>query len=273
LITAFVGAPIDHEIILCNAWWPNLLVADSFGDGRVWLAGDAVHQVIPTGGYGMNTGIGDAFDLGWKLAAVLSGFSGEKLLASYEQERRPVALANCAGSARHNAVRIKNGALYDSGLGLIEMRQRIAEHGNTENESFGLEMGYSYHASPVVLPCSTEAPSGDPVAYVPTTQPGSRLPSVFLADGSNLYDHLGPWFTLLCFSRCQTQSFDDTARAVGLPLKILQVDVTGHETLYEGPAVLVRPDQHIAWRGTPGDAPEAKRVLSHVLGGRREKSR
>lgn len=270
LIEAFVGAPIDHEIIVCNSWWPNLLVADSFGEGRVLLAGDAVHQVIPTGGYGMNTGVGDAFDLGWKLAAVLKGFGGAKLLASYEQERRPVALANCAGSARHNAVRIMNGALYGAGLDLPELRRRIAENGNLENESFGLETGYSYHTSPVVLPSSTEAPSTDPVSYVPSTQPGSRLPSVYLADGSNLHEHLGPWFTLMCFSECDTSGFDRAADLMGLPLKIVGIDVTGHEASYQGPALLIRPDQHIAWRGLPDDAIEAARILAHCLGRERE---
>lgn len=267
LIEAFVGAPIDHEIVVCNSWWPNLLVADSFGEGRVLLVGDAVHQVIPTGGYGMNTGVGDAFDLGWKLAAVLGGFGGDRLLASYEQERRPVALANCAGSARHNAVRIANGALYGAGLDHAEMGRRIAAHGNLENECFGLEMGYSYHASPVVLPCSTETPSTDPVAYVPTTLPGSRLPSINLADGSNLHDRLGQWFTLLCFEPCDTTGFAQAARSLGIPLELADIDVSGHEALSRGPALLVRPDQHIAWRGDPGSLAEAQRVLMHVTGG------
>jgi 2-polyprenyl-6-methoxyphenol hydroxylase-like FAD-dependent oxidoreductase len=268
LIEAFVGAPIDHEIIVCNAWWPNLLVADSFGEGRVWLAGDAVHQVIPTGGYGMNTGVGDAFDLGWKLAAVLGGFGGPKLLASYEQERRPVALANCAGSARHNGVRLANGALYRAGLETAELARRIAANGNRENESFGLEMGFSYHTSPVVLPASTEAPSADPVIYVPSTLPGGRLPSVTLADGSTVHDHLGPWFTLLCVGACDASGFVSAAVALGVPLKIVSVDVAGHEALYAGPALLIRPDQHIAWRGVPGDVMGAERILKHILRGK-----
>jgi 2-polyprenyl-6-methoxyphenol hydroxylase-like FAD-dependent oxidoreductase len=266
LIEAFVGAPIDHEIIVCNAWWPNLLVADSFGEGRVWLAGDAVHQFIPTGAYGMNTGIGDAFDLGWKLAAVLGGFGGAKLMASYEQERRPVALANCAGSARHNAVRARNGALYGAGIDVAEMGRRIAENGNVENESFGLEMGYSYHASPVVLPCTTEAPNTDPIAYRPSTLPGSRLPSVYLPDGDNLHDRLGPWFSLLCFEECDTSGFVEAAEACDLPLHVVQVDITAHAALFQGPVLLVRPDQHIAWRGGSPDRNEAARILDHVCG-------
>jgi 2-polyprenyl-6-methoxyphenol hydroxylase-like FAD-dependent oxidoreductase len=266
LIEAFVGAPINHEIIVCNAWWPNLLVADSFGEGRVWLAGDAVHQVIPTGGYGMNTGVGDAFDLGWKLAAILGGFGGARLLGSYEQERRPVALANFAGSARHNGVRLANGALYQAGLEPEELARRIAANGNRENESFGLEMGYSYHASPVILPSATETPSADPVAYVPSTMPGSRLPSVFLSGGSRVHDHLGPWFTILCVEACDSDGFVAAARALGVPLNIVRVDVTGHEALYQGPALLIRPDQHVAWRGVPGDTAEATCILKHILG-------
>ncbi len=272
LITGFAGEPIEHEVLVCNAWWPNLLVADSYGAGRVFLAGDAVHQVIPTGGYGMNTGVGDAYDLGWKLAAVIGGFGGPKLLESYEQERRPVALANCAGSARHNGVRIQIGALYQ-GLGddadaRGEAARRIAELGNRENESFGLEMGYCYNASPVVLPSPTEVPSTDPVAYVPSTLPGARLPSLFLADGSNVHDHLAPWFTLLCTGPCDTAGFTEAAAGLGIPLEVRQIDTAGHEELYRGPALLVRPDQHIAWRGIPGDVGEAARVLAHSLGRR-----
>jgi 2-polyprenyl-6-methoxyphenol hydroxylase-like FAD-dependent oxidoreductase len=272
LIEAFVGKPIEHEIIVCNSWWPNLLVADSYGEGRVWLAGDAVHQYIPTGAYGMNTGIGDAFDLGWKLAAVLGGFGGAKLLASYEHERRPVGLANCAGSARHNGVRALNGALYSAGLSTDEISRRIAERRNLENECFGLEMGYSCHASPIVLPSPTEAPSADPVTYVPATLPGSRLPSIYLADGSNLHDHLGPWFTLLCVADCDAKCFADAAAALGIPLQIVRVDVSAHEALYQGPALLVRPDQHIAWRGDPESGAEAQRILVHATGGMAERN-
>ena len=273
LITDFVGEPIEHKVLVCNAWWPNLLAADSYGAGRVFLAGDAVHQVIPTGGYGMNTGVGEAYDIGWKLAAVIKGFGGPKLLDSYEQERRPVALANVAGAARHNSVRIQIGALYHPGLAedpeaRAEAARRIAELGNRENESFGLEMGYCYHASPIVLPSPTEVPSADPVAYVPTTLPGARLPSVYLVDGSNVHDHLGPWFTLLCTGPCDTVGFAEAAAKLGIPLEVRTVDLAGHEDLYRGPALLIRPDQHIGWRGTPGDSQEAARVLAHVVGQR-----
>ena len=97
LLRGFAGCDFDYEILVANAWTPHLVVAERYGLGRVFLAGDAAHQYIPTGGYGMNTGVGDACDLGWKLAAVLGGFGGPGLLASYDAERRPVAwLTNLA---------------------------------------------------------------------------------------------------------------------------------------------------------------------------------
>ena len=94
LLNKWVGRAFTRNILVANPWTPHLLLADRYQSGRVFLAGDAAHQYIPTGGYGMNTGIGDAVDLGWKLAAAVKGFAGAKLLASYEKERRPVGLRN-----------------------------------------------------------------------------------------------------------------------------------------------------------------------------------
>lgn len=276
LLEAFVGEPIEHEVIVSNHWAPHLLVADSYGRGRVLLAGDAVHQYIPTGGYGMNTGIGDAFDLGWKLAATIAGFGGPELIASYESERRPVALVNCAGSGRHNDVRMAIAELYgpelfeESEAGVQARTQasaKIAAYGNAENESFGIELGYAYVGSTIVVNGMGDRVSNDPIDYVPATTPGARLPSIYLADGSNLYDHLGEWFTLLTFVPLDTGAFAEAAHAAGMPLKIVHVDISGHEQLYAEPAVLVRPDQHVAWRGAPPvDRTSALAILATVTG-------
>src|SRR5262249_52084944 len=149
----FAGCAFDCEILVTNEWTPHLLVAERYGAGRVFLAGDAAHQYIPTGGYGMNTGIGDACDLGWKLPAVGHGFAAPGLLASYAAERRPVGLRNCEASRRHSAVRAEISALYGADLMLpgdagdaarLEAGRRIAAIGNAENESFGIELGYAY---------------------------------------------------------------------------------------------------------------------------------
>src|SRR6266487_1779714 len=93
-----VAIPVKYEMLTCAPWRQNLLLADRYRDGRVFLAGDAVHLVIPTGGLGMNSGVGDAIDLSWKLAAMLAGWGGPGLLASYEAERRPVGVNNVAAS-------------------------------------------------------------------------------------------------------------------------------------------------------------------------------
>src|SRR5215813_7646539 len=153
MLRDFAGRDFDYKILLTSAWTPHLLVAERYDLGRVFLAGDAAHQYIPTGGYGMNTGIGDACDLGWKLAAVLHGFGGPGLLAAYEAERQPVGLRNREASHRHTKVRGEIAALYRADLmaagptgeaARAEAARRIAALGNAENESFGIELGYAY---------------------------------------------------------------------------------------------------------------------------------
>ena len=208
LLTTFCGASFEHEILVANAWTPHLLLAQSYGRRRVFLAGDAAHQYIPTGGYGMNTGIADAVDLGWKLAATLLRFGGPELLQSYETERRPVGLRNREASAGHTKVRLAIAECYRNAFGSgpsigdarrAELSAAIAGLGNAENESMGIEFGYVYDGSPIVASEAGAVPPSDPLRYVPTTMPGARLPSTFLQDGSALFDRLGPWFTLVNF--------------------------------------------------------------------------
>lgn len=267
LITRFVGEPIEHEVLVANPWSPHLVVADSYGRGRVWLAGDAAHQYIPTGGYGMNTGIGDAFDLAWKLAAVLQGFGTQALVDSYAIERRPVGLRNCAGSRRHNEVRVAIGQAYAETADKAVLAAKIHDFGNLENESLGIEMGYHYHGSPVICADGEARPSDDPDTYRPSTVPGVRLPSTFLDDGSAVFDRLGPWFTLLNFGPATSTVFGDAAQVLGLPLT--QLDLRGESVapVYQAKYLLVRPDQHVAWRGEVlPDATEALAILSRATG-------
>src|SRR4029078_12531423 len=93
-----IGKPMALEMLSVNEWTQHLLCAERYGDGRVFIAGDAAHLVIPTGGLGMNTGVGDATDLSWKLTATLAGWGGQHLLASYEKERRPIGIRNVKAS-------------------------------------------------------------------------------------------------------------------------------------------------------------------------------
>ncbi len=276
LLRAFLGTDIPHQVVVANRWSPHLLVAEAYGRGRVLIAGDAAHQYIPTGGYGMNTGIGDACDLGWKLAAVLRGFAEPGLLDSYEAERRPVGLRNREGSRAHNQVRRRIAQLYqeagmssdaplDSALP-DQLARAIAKIGNAENESTGIELGYAYAHSPAVCTDETEMAPDDTRHYAPSTVPGVRLPNVYLPDGKPLHDRLGQWFTLLAVGVAPNPAFAAAAARRGLPLIVHRLDDHGLTEIYGRQQILVRPDQHIAWRGHAVDAAGADAILRTVLG-------
>ncbi|HLG48081.1 MAG TPA: FAD-dependent monooxygenase [Reyranella sp.] len=250
VLDAWVGrGDFERKILVANPWFTNLLLADSYGQGRVFLAGDAAHQYIPTGGYGMNTGIGDAIDLGWKLAAAVKGYAGAGLLSSYDRERRPVGYRNRLASERHTDVRLKIAELYKNERDHDALARGIAALGNAENESWGIEFGYRY-----------DGVEPHPTTYEPTTAPGARLPSVFLRDGSALYDRLGRWFTLLRFSDADPSPLIDAAP---VPVETVIVDDPSVAPIYEARLVLVRPDTHVAWRGNACD--DGHKVWQQVL--------
>jgi 2-polyprenyl-6-methoxyphenol hydroxylase-like FAD-dependent oxidoreductase len=278
LVHRFAERPFPFEILVANPWNPHLLVAESYGRGRVFLAGDSAHQFIPTGGYGMNTGIGDAFDIGWKLAATLKGYAGPALLESYDRERRPVGLRNCRAAWRHMTVRLAIGKVYEdlansgnaqSEAAIAEAGARIEALGNAENESFGIEMGYSYADSPVIMPEPFVDVPRDPVVYEPTTLPGSRLPNIYFADGTPLHDKLGRWFSLLAFDDAITDHIAAAAARRGIPLEIVRIDDPVVEKTYRAKLVLVRPDQHVCWRGSAqDDSDQAEYLFARALGWR-----
>ncbi|WP_433622035.1 FAD-dependent monooxygenase [Nocardia sp. CA-120079] len=254
-----VGAKFDMEVLVANAWTPRLTVADSFGRRRVWLAGDAVHQVTPTGGYGMNTGVGDAVGLGWMLAAQLQGWGAPGLLTAYEQERRSVALRNREAAARHSVVRaavmttFRPSMYSERWLGERTRQQigrEIGDLGNLENEAWGIELGYRYDYSPVICgEPEPRAPQQRMDVYTPGTWPGSRPPSVRLDDGRAIFDLFGRGFTLLRFADHDVDGFIDAATQRGVPVEVVDIRDARAHSLYERDLVLIRPDQHVAWRG------------------------
>ncbi|WP_185640771.1 FAD-dependent oxidoreductase [Burkholderia sp. Bp9142] len=268
-----LGAEFPIEVLQSNTWTPHLVVADGYGHGRVWLAGDSVHQYIPTGGFGMNTGICDAVDLGWKFAAVLQGWGGSGLLESIEAERRPVGLRNCEAAGANMDVRFKIMAAYDpkihedSGHGAAArdaLGALIRELGNAENESLGIELGYRYRDSPIVSGQDDE-PEWRLLDYVPSTWPGVRAPHVFLEDGTAMFDHFAQWFTLLRFNDQSVAPLVEAAERRGFPLTVVDIRDANARRIYECDLVLIRPDQHVAWRGNamPDDALE---VIDRVRG-------
>jgi 2-polyprenyl-6-methoxyphenol hydroxylase-like FAD-dependent oxidoreductase len=258
LLFESLGVEFEAEILQANAWTPHLVVADGYGRGRVWLAGDSVHQYIPTGGYGMNTGIGDAVDLGWKFAAMIQGWGGPGLLQSIETERRPVALANCEAAGYNMDIRIRIAEAYsplvheDSEAGRKAREAwgaRILELRNDENESLGLELDYRYRNSPIVWNEGDE-PEWHRLRFQAGTWPGKRAPHVFLETGEPIFDLFGPWFTLLQFDdRTDCSRIVSAAAERKVPLKVVQIDDANARRIYERKLVLVRPDQHVAWRG------------------------
>ncbi len=266
---------IDCQILLANPWTPRLALAESYGRGRVFLAGDSAHQYIPTGGYGMNTAAGDAVDLGWKLAAVLKGWGGPGLPASYEAERKPVGHRNRAASARHTAIRIQisnhnSRRLHERSRRGERARRKlgklIADLGNLENEALGIELGYRYGDSPVVCPENGAPPPARWEEYVPGTWPGARIPSLYLKDGTALFDRLGRGFTLLRFAEIDVSALRAAAERRGVPLDISDIRDPHVRTIYQRDLVLVRPDQHVAWRGNRCPA-DPLALIDRVRGG------
>jgi 2-polyprenyl-6-methoxyphenol hydroxylase-like FAD-dependent oxidoreductase len=252
----------DFKVLVANPLSVHMVIAEHYGQGRVWLAGDAVHQVIPNGGYGMNTGVGDAVDLGWKLAAVVNGWGGSALLPSYEAERRPIAIQNRTASKRHTDVRLQiidicdvanrsgplDGDDDETVARRVSVGKKIAELGNAENEYWGVEHGYRYKHSSIICYDDTIEPPFDPLYCTPTTWPGARLPHIFLKDGRALYDLLGPEFTLLAIGGADVAGFGRAAAEADMPLAVVSVPHEPRLDILERKLLLVRPDHHVAWR-------------------------
>jgi 2-polyprenyl-6-methoxyphenol hydroxylase-like FAD-dependent oxidoreductase len=271
LFERIVGFPIEYETRYVGTWRQRLMVADRYQAGRVLMAGDAVHLVIPTGGLGMNTGHGDAVDLAWKLAATLRGWAGPGLLASYEAERRPIGLRNVAASRKAATGRRAWRGMWkpdiaDSTPEGEATRTALAERADREqrwsNDLYGIELGYRYVDSPIIRSADHDGPDPDSFQYVPTTCPGARLPHIWLDDGRPIQDELGREYTLLRVGRGQGIAADDLVKAfaaIGAPLRVYDVASANAEAVYGCELVLVRPDLHIVWRGdgAPPDDPKA----------------
>ena len=249
-----LGAPVDYTLRSIVPWIRRELIVDRFATSRCFLAGDAAHQFSPTGGYGMNTGLGDAFDLGWKLAAVLDGWGGPRLLASYEAERRPVAIRNARRATENfEAMRVP-GAIplidFPSPKGDAaraeageEMRQRMHD----EWESMGIHLGYSYAGSPIVCDGPIAGTHSDPAVYVQSALPGARAPHAWIEPGRSTLDLFGRGFVLLRFDpTLDPQPLLAAAARQGVPLRCETIDDPAAASLYEGKPVLVRPDGHVA---------------------------
>jgi 2-polyprenyl-6-methoxyphenol hydroxylase-like FAD-dependent oxidoreductase len=252
-----LGRDLEFKVIGARAWAGHRVVAERMRVDRAFLVGDSAHLLWPRGGFGMNTGIGDAVDLGWKLQAVLGGWGGAALLDTYEQERRPVATRNVneAASNREADAAVPVSALLeaDSPEGAAEraavaavIRAKRAKEWN----SLGIQLGYRYDPSAICIPDGVTPPPESPTDYVPGTWPGSRAPHAWLREGVSTLDLYGRGFVLLSFGDADAaRSLVDAADLRGVPLQVVPVDDASVFRLYQQRYVLVRPDGHVAWRG------------------------
>jgi 2-polyprenyl-6-methoxyphenol hydroxylase-like FAD-dependent oxidoreductase len=254
-----VGFDFEFRVISSTHWKHHLLVAERYREGRVLIAGDAAHLVIPTGGLGMNTGIGDAIDLGWKLAGTVAGWGGPGLLASYEPERRNVGLRNVKASGwaaqgmgmwrslwkPHVRDDTPEGAALRAEIG------RVADqHHRRVHEMVGVELGYSYAGSALVAHEPDNVADWDTTRYTPHTRPGVRVPHMWLNDGRALQDALGANYTLLDLTGgCDTASLEAQFAGTGAPLEVLHLQEPRIRDVYGCALLLLRPDMHVFWRG------------------------
>ncbi len=259
LIRQATGIDLPYEVLSTDEWVASRFLADKYRERRVFLAGDACHLHPPFGGYGMNMGVADGVDLGWKLAAVLQGWGGEPLLASYEAERRPVhemVLDEAVNNHKLLSNQLWQDGMDDDGETGAALRreagQRIQMAKMREFTTLGVVKGYRYEGSPVIVPDGSPAPGHDFINYVPSSRPGGIAPHLWLHDGSSLYDHFGPGFTLVASPEAPAAAIEQIrlqARNAGVPLEVLQPTEPGLAALYPHRFTLVRPDQHVAWRG------------------------
>jgi 2-polyprenyl-6-methoxyphenol hydroxylase-like FAD-dependent oxidoreductase len=277
-----IGVPIAVEIIGHRPWHAGgYLVAERFQDGRVLLAGDAVHLFTPTGGFGMNTGIDDVANLSWKLAAVLRGWGGPGLIASYEAERRPIAHRNTRvarelGKAWHD-VAVSAVIEEDSPQGQRARAEAARSSFVVDNhfvlpeerDFVGVVLGARYDGLPLIVADGVPPPD-EYQTYQPSSVPGGRAPHLWV-DGQDgvrrsLFDLFGTGFTLLCHGSegADGGALVAAAERWGLPLAVVTLAGEAARALYPRRLTLVRPDQHVAWRGDA--VADAEALLRQVSG-------
>jgi 2-polyprenyl-6-methoxyphenol hydroxylase-like FAD-dependent oxidoreductase len=271
-----VGTEISVEILSMSTWLAgHALVAETFGRGRVFLAGDAAHLFTPTGGLGYNTAIEDAVNLGWKLAYVIKHNAGADLLKSYLIERKEVAERNTQ-YAQYFADSIGNFKAHheldaDSAEGERQRsiaRNYLNHHARLEFNIPGVTFGGRYNYSDIIVYDGADVPPDKPNDYIPTASPGGRPPHLWLDDGRSLFDLFYTEWTLLVLADFaqSVQPFVAAAQQLLIDLQVIVINDAKVYSLYEKKLVLIRPDQIVAWRGDTTD--DASDILAQCVGQR-----
>ena len=261
-----VGAQIDVDFEYVGFWELRLSLADNYGKGRIFIAGDAAHSHPPYGGYGVNTGFEDARNLSWKLTACLQGWGGTHLLASYSAERHPVFASTRDDFILKSIIEDREFTeAYNPKKDLKAFENAWAQRA-AGDDSMVTQYLPHYAGSPIVCG-QPEASSGATGKHGFVAQAGHHLSPLPLSGDDELWDHLGAGFTLMNLTgdTILTEAFSSAATARGAPLKTLDLAKTGLSDSYKAEAILVRPDHFIAWTGSHADA-DAARILDHAIG-------
>lgn len=273
-ITRATGLALPYEILSTDEWIASRLLADRYRKGRIFLVGDACHLHPPFGGYGMNMGIGDSVDLGWKIAAYLQGWGGEALLDSYQPERQPIHEAVMEEAVANHAV--LGNQLFQDGLedhtpageALREAAgERIVAAKAREFHTLGTVLGLGYETSPIIAVEASSPPPRDGQVYKPTARPGYLAPHAWLSDGRSLYDLFGQGFSLLAAAEADDRQVSLAvldARTLGVPLEVIRPKDIPVLDLYQAELTLIRPDQHVAWRGDSWSRQALERATGKV---------
>ncbi|HKT74072.1 MAG TPA: FAD-dependent monooxygenase [Steroidobacteraceae bacterium] len=255
VLARMLGPGVDYRIISYGPWTGGLaLIADKYAQDDIFLAGDAAHLYTPLGGFGLNTGVGDAINLGWKLAAVHDGWGGARLLESYEAERRPTGERNsrigvqCAARKDHWKI---PADINEDSAAAQERRKELGAHievdDREEYDTIGVQLGERY-VSPIVAVDPQEAPPPDHWdRYVPSNAAGVRAPHFKLPDGRSMYDAMGAGFSLIVFGSADSSALERASANRHVPLKVIRLSERPHD--YRHDLILVRSDHHIAWSG------------------------
>lgn len=267
-----VGPDFEFEVLRHEDWVGRRLVAEKFRNNRVFIAGDAAHLWVPYAGYGMNAGIADAMNLSWVLSAAINGWADPAIIDAFEAERLPItdqvsrfAMGKLEENSAATGTKSIPALLSQRGIFGGLMRKKLGKKLYAINapqmSPEGLNFGYYYTASPIIVEDGERAPDYDMGQFTPSTVPGCRLPH-FYVDGTSILDLLGPEYTLIRFD---TSVSVEQITQTGLPLAVVDA-VMPNQPAFRHKLLIVRADTHIAWRG---DAfPEDVAALADRLRGK-----
>lgn len=240
LLDDMAGFKFNKKIVQAHFWNMHIQLAKHFSkNNRVFLVGDSAHAFVPTGGFGLNTGLGDVVNLGWKLATVLKQQANSILLETYEQERRPVCLNNLKAAQKNADDMMELKKKHNPSQDLESFAKANAALAKQHTHALGATMGYAYFDSELTFLLDGQSKQAmDQAIYQPTVAPGYFLPHCWLENQKSIYDVLSPTNWTLIISDGEGDHID--------PIKWLEI-LSIKNSQYPYKYILIRPDWHIAF--------------------------